>query len=148
MLRRIRLHRAGIGSAYTFSYATFGEFLAWVIGWNLVLELAIGAAVVAKGWSGYLGTVFGFAGGTAHLGSFSLDWGALLIVTLVATLCALGTKLSSRFSAVVTGVKVSVVVLVVVVGAFYVKAANYTPFIPRPRPNTAAMGSTNRCCRC
>ncbi len=118
------------GSAYTFSYATFGEFLAWVIGWNLVLELAIGAAVVAKGWSGYLGTVFGFAGGTAHLGSFSLDWGALLIVTLVATLCALGTKLSSRFSAVVTGVKVSVVVLVVVVGAFYVKAANYTPFIP------------------
>ncbi len=55
------------GSAYTFSYATFGEFLAWIIGWNLLLELAIGAAVVAKGWSSYLGTVFGFAGGTAHI---------------------------------------------------------------------------------
>ncbi|EUA07281.1 amino acid permease family protein [Mycobacterium xenopi 4042] len=56
------------GSAYTFSYATFGEFLAWIIGWNLVLELAIGAAVVAKGWSSYFGTVFGFAGETTNLG--------------------------------------------------------------------------------
>ena len=56
------------GSAYTFSYATFGEFLAWIIGWNLLLELAIGAAVVSKGWSSYLGTVFGFAGGTVELG--------------------------------------------------------------------------------
>ena len=54
------------GSAYTFSYATFGEFLAWIIGWNLLLELAVGAAVVAKGWSSYLGTVFGFAGGTVE----------------------------------------------------------------------------------
>ena len=57
------------GSAYTFSYATFGEFLAWIIGWNLLLELAIGAAVVSKGWSSYLGTVFGFAGGTVEVGS-------------------------------------------------------------------------------
>lgn len=124
------------GSAYTFSYATFGEFLAWVIGWNLVLELAIGAAVVAKGWSSYLGTVFGFAGATAHFRSFdfawNLDWGALLIITLVAVLLALGTKLSSRFSAVVTTIKVAVVILVVVVGAFYVKASNYRPFIPEP----------------
>ncbi|CAM4161684.1 putative amino acid permease YhdG [Mycobacterium basiliense] len=120
------------GSAYTFSYATFGEFLAWVIGWNLVLELAVGAAVVAKGWSSYLGTVFGFAGGTVHLGSMTVDWGALLIVSVVATLVALGTKLSSRFSAVVTGIKVSVVILVVVVGAFYIKTANYSPFIPKP----------------
>ncbi|MBW0019871.1 MAG: amino acid permease [Mycobacterium sp.] len=128
------------GSAYTFSYATFGEFLAWVIGWNLLLELAIGAAVVSKGWSSYLGTVFGFAGGTARLGSFELDWGALLIVTVVATLCALGTKLSSRFSAVVTGIKVSVVILVVIVGAFYIKAANYTPFIPRPETGRGEHG--------
>ena len=56
------------GSAYTFSYATFGEFLAWIIGWNLLLELAIGAAVVSKGWSSYLGNVFGFAGGTVQIG--------------------------------------------------------------------------------
>ena len=128
------------GSAYTFSYATFGEFLAWIIGWNLLLELAIGAAVVAKGWSSYLGTVFGFGGGTVRLGSAQLDWGALLIVAVVATLIALGTKLSSRFSAVVTGIKVSVVVLVVVVGAFYIKGSNYSPFIPKPEAGPHVRG--------
>jgi basic amino acid/polyamine antiporter, APA family len=128
------------GSAYTFSYATFGEFLAWIIGWNLLLELAIGAAVVSKGWSSYLGSVFGFAGGTVQLGSVDLDWGALLIVAVVATLVALGTKLSSRFSAVVTGIKVSVVVLVVVVGVFYIKPANYSPFIPKPEAGHDASG--------
>lgn len=118
------------GSAYTFSYATFGEFVAWIIGWDLILEFAIGAAVVAKGWSSYLGTVFGFAGGTTEIGALTLDWGALLIVAVVATLLAFGTKLSSHFSAVVTAVKVAVVLLVVIVGAFFIKAANYTPFIP------------------
>ncbi|BDB40883.1 MULTISPECIES: amino acid permease [Mycobacterium] len=128
------------GSAYTFSYATFGEFLAWVIGWNLVLELAIGAAVVAKGWSSYLGTVFGFSGGTAEFGSVRFDWGALVIVALVAILLALGTKLSSRFSAVVTTIKVAVVLLVVVVGAFYVKAENYRPFIPAPEAEHGGNG--------
>ncbi len=128
------------GSAYTFSYATFGEFLAWTIGWNLVLELAIGGAVVSKGWSSYLGAVFGFADGIVTLGSFDFDWGAALIVALVATLLALGTKLSSQFSAAVTAVKVSVVLLVVVVGAFYVKAANYKPFIPPPEVDHAGTG--------
>src|SRR3954465_6932151 len=71
------------GRAYTFSYATFGEFIAWVIGWDLILEFAVAAAVVAKGWSSYLGTVFGFGGGTADLGGFQLDWGALLIILFV-----------------------------------------------------------------
>ena len=128
------------GSAYTFSYATFGEFLAWIIGWNLLLELAIGAAVVSKGWSSYLGTVFGFAGGTVKLGSIQFDWGALLIVMLVATLVALGTKLSSRVSAVITGIKVAVVVLVVAVGAFYIKGSNYSPFIPAPETEPGEEG--------
>ncbi|KKC03047.1 amino acid permease [Mycobacterium nebraskense] len=128
------------GSAYTFSYATFGEFLAWIIGWNLLLELAIGAAVVAKGWSSYLGNVFGFAGGTTELGSITLDWGALLIVAGVSTLIALGTKLSSRFSAVITGIKVSVVLLVVVVGAFYIKGSNFSPFIPKPEAGHESSG--------
>ncbi|MGH3524369.1 MAG: amino acid permease, partial [Mycobacterium sp.] len=67
------------GSAYTFSYATFGEFLAWTIGWNLVLELAIGAAMVATGWSSYLGMILGFQAGAVVFGSLTLDWGALLI---------------------------------------------------------------------
>lgn len=136
------------GSAYTFSYATFGEFLAWIIGWNLLLELAIGAAVVSKGWSSYLGSVFGFAGGTVEFASAELDWGALLIVALVATLIALGTKLSSRFSAAITAIKVSVVALVVVVGAFYIKGSNYSPFIPKPEAGHEPRASTSRCCRC
>jgi basic amino acid/polyamine antiporter, APA family len=128
------------GSAYTFSYATFGEFVAWTIGWNLVLELVIGAAVIAKGWSSYLHTVFGFASATIDLGSVKLDWGALLIVALVATLLAQGTKLSSQFSTVVTAVKVAVVLLVIIVGAFYIKAANYSPFIPAPETDRSGSG--------
>ncbi len=126
------------GSAYTFSYATFGEFVAWIIGWDLILEFSIGAAVVAKGWSSYLGTVFGFSGGVADLDFMQLDWGALLIVAIVATLLGLGTKLSSNFSAVITAIKVAVVLLVVGVGAFYIKAANYSPFIPPAQTGDAA----------
>src|SRR6478735_3220042 len=129
------------GSAYTFSYATFGEFVAWIIGWDLILEFAIGAAVVAKGWSSYLGTVFGFSGGIAQIGPLNFDWGALLIVAAVAVLLAMGTKLSSRFSLVITAIKVAVVLLVVIVGAFYIKMANYDPFIPPAETGTDAAGS-------
>ena len=129
------------GSAYTFSYATFGEFIAWIIGWDLILEFAVGAAVVAKGWSSYLGTVFGFSGGVVHLGPIDLDWGALLIVAVVSTLLTLGTKLSSNFSAVVTAIKVAVVVLVVVVGAFYINPANFSPFIPPTETGAGAAGT-------
>jgi APA family basic amino acid/polyamine antiporter len=127
------------GSAYTFSYATFGEFIAWVIGWDLILEFAVAAAVVAKGWSSYLGTVFGFGGGTADFGGFQLDWGALLIIAFVTAILAWGTKLSAEVSLVITVIKVSVVLLVVVVGAFYIKAANYSPFVP---PAEAGEGGT------
>ena len=129
------------GSAYTFSYATFGEFVAWIIGWDLILEFAVGAAVVAKGWSSYLGTVFGFSGGVAHVGPLDLDWGALLIVAVVSTLLAVGTKLSSNVSAAITAVKVAVVLLVVVVGAFYIKPENYRPFIPPTETGEGATGT-------
>ena len=127
------------GSAYTFSYATFGEFAAWIIGWDLILEFAVASAVVAKGWSSYLGTVFGFGGGIADFGGLEIDWGALVIIALVTVLLVVGTKLSAHFSLVITVIKVSVVLLVVVVGAFYIKAANYTPFIP---PNEAGEGAS------
>ena len=118
------------GSAYTFSYATFGEFIAWIIGWDLILEFAVAAAVVAKGWSSYLGTVFGFGGGTAEFAGLQLDWGALLIIAFVTVILAWGTKLSAEVSLVITVIKVLVVLLVVAVGAFYIKSSNYTPFIP------------------
>jgi APA family basic amino acid/polyamine antiporter len=118
------------GSAYTFSYATFGELIAWIIGWDLILEFAVAAAVVAKGWSSYLGTVFDFGGGTLQLGGFSIDWGALLIIVFVTLLLARGTKLSATVSLVITVIKVAVVLLVVVVGAMHINAANYSPFVP------------------
>lgn len=118
------------GSAYTFGYATFGEFLAWILGWDLILEFAVGAAVVAKGWSSYLGSVFGFAGGTVDIGGFDVDWGAIVIIAAVTTLLVLGTRLSSLVSAIITAIKVAVVLMVIIVGFFYVKADNYTPFVP------------------
>ena len=75
------------GSAYTFSYATLGELIAWIIGWDLVLELALGASVVAKGWSLYLGNLFTQFGGsletTISLGPLDFDWGAVLIVAVI-----------------------------------------------------------------
>ncbi|ART71540.1 amino acid permease [Mycobacterium dioxanotrophicus] len=129
------------GSAYTFSYATFGEFIAWVIGWDLILEFAVAAAVVAKGWSSYLGTVFGFGGGTLSIGGFEVDWGALLIVAVVTLLLARGTKLSAEVSLVITVIKVAVVLLVVVVGAFYIKPQNYSPFIPPAETGTGGSGA-------
>jgi APA family basic amino acid/polyamine antiporter len=129
------------GSAYTFSYATFGEFVAWIIGWDLILEFAVAAAVVAKGWSSYLGTVFGFGGGVADLGAVQLDWGALLIIAFVTAILAWGTKLSAEVSLVITVIKVSVVLLVVIVGAFYIKAANYSPFVPPAEAGESGGGT-------
>ena len=111
------------GSAYTFSYATFGEFVAWIIGWDLILELAVGAAAVSKGWSIYLQTVLGYMFGkgaktTFDIGGLTVDWGAFIVVAVLATLLAVGTKLSSRVSMVITGIKVAVVLFVIILGIF------------------------------
>ena len=129
------------GSAYTFSYATFGEFVAWIIGWDLILEFAVAAAVVAKGWSSYLGTVFGFAGGTTEVAGVQLDWGALVIIVFVTAILAMGTKLSAGVSLAITAVKVAVVLLVVIVGAFYIKSENFSPFVPPAETGGEAGGS-------
>ncbi|NIH78699.1 APC family permease [Amycolatopsis viridis] len=123
------------GSAYTFSYATFGEFVAWIIGWDLVLELAVGAAAVAKGWSVYLETVLGYIFGKGtktsfEIGSVTVDWGALVLVAVLAMVLAFGTKLSSRVSMVITAIKVGIVLFVIVLGLFYIKGANYSPYVP------------------
>ncbi len=129
------------GSAYTFSYATFGEFVAWIIGWDLILEFAVAAAVVAKGWSSYLGTVFGFGGGVANVVGLEVDWGALLIIAFVTAILAYGTKLSAGVSLAITAVKVAVVLLVVIVGAFYIKTQNYTPFVPPAEAGRGGSGT-------
>ncbi|WP_072806753.1 amino acid permease [Rhodococcoides yunnanense] len=128
------------GSAYTFSYATFGEFVAWIIGWDLILEFALASSVVAKGWSLYLGEVLGSVSPIAKIGSLDFDWGALVIVSVITVLLATGTKLSSRVSLVITAIKVIVVLLVVVVGAFYIKAENYSPYVPPSQPGSTGEG--------
>src|SRR3712207_3672659 len=129
------------GSAYTFSYATFGEFIAWIIGWDLVLELALGAATVAVGWSGYLNQLLddigiplpeSIAGETAN---FNIP--AVVIVLLMTTVLVLGIKLSSRVTAIIVAIKLAIVLLVIAVGAFFIEAANYSPFVPPAQPAEA-----------
>ncbi|WP_210408207.1 amino acid permease [Allokutzneria sp. NRRL B-24872] len=131
------------GSAYTYSYATFGEFVAWILGWDLILEFALAAAVVGKGWSSYLQTVMGSFGlntsTTVSIGGLDFDWGAVLIVVALSVLLALGTKMSSRVSQVITAIKVFVVLLVIAVGIGYINTDNYSPFIP-PAAEAAASG--------
>jgi len=126
------------GSAYTFSYATFGEFIAWIIGWDLILEYALGAATVAKSWSKYLGQVFEAIGlpntTSVDIGALSFNWGAVLIIAALTVILVLGIKLSSRVSTIITGIKVLVVLFVIVLGATFIKAANYSPFIPPAEP--------------
>ncbi|MFT3717042.1 MAG: amino acid permease [Gordonia sp. (in: high G+C Gram-positive bacteria)] len=128
------------GSAYTFSYATFGEFVAWIIGWDLILEFALAASVVAKGWSQYLGNVIGEGHNLIAIGGHEFDWAAALLIAVLTALLALGTKLSSMVSLVITAIKVSVVLLVIVAGLFYINTKNYSPFIP-PAEHTADTGS-------
>ncbi|KAA0023976.1 amino acid permease [Antrihabitans cavernicola] len=131
------------GSAYTFSYATFGELVAWIIGWDLILEFALSVAVVAKGWSLYLGEVLGSTiSPTAHWGPVDFDWGAVLIIAVLTVVLATGTKLSSRVSAVAVGIKLAVVALVLVVGVTYIKKANYSPYVPPAKPSDSGSGLT------
>ncbi|MEV6771962.1 amino acid permease [Nocardia sp. NPDC051030] len=128
------------GSAYTYAYATFGEVIAWIIGWDLILEFALAVSVVAKGWSQYLGEILGAHSTVIQAGSLHFDWGAVLIIAIVGTLLATGTKLSSRVSAVAVAIKLAVIALVLVVGATYFKASNLTPYIPPSEPSEHADG--------
>ncbi|WP_030622469.1 amino acid permease [Streptomyces sclerotialus] len=135
------------GSAYTFSYASLGEFPAWIIGWDLVLELALACAVVSVGWSGYIRSLLDTAGfhlpqglsGT-HEGQFGFDLLACILVLVLTAVLVAGMKLSSRVTAVVVGVKVTVVLLVIIVGAFFVNGANYEPFVPESVPSEGGSG--------
>lgn len=130
------------GSAYTFSYATFGELAAWIIGWDLLLEFALAAAVVSKGWSQYLGQVFDRGAAVVEIAGVTFDWGAVLLIAVLTTLLALGTKLSSRVSMIAVAIKVGVILLVIVVGLSFFDSANLTPFIPESVPGEGGQGLT------
>jgi APA family basic amino acid/polyamine antiporter len=120
------------GSAYTFSYATLGELVAWIIGWDLILELALGAATVASGWSTYFADLAGQAGITLPESVYSDGHNlvaAVIVLALTGVIC-LGINVSARVNAVIVTIKVAIVLLVIVAGLFFVKAANYSPFVP------------------
>ena len=127
------------GSAYTFSYASLGELPAWIIGWDLVLEFALGTAVVAVGWSGYIASLLDNAGihlpealsGRDGADGFGFDILAALLVLVLTGILVLGTKLSARVTSLVVAIKVTVVLTVIVAGAFFIKGDNYDPFIPK-----------------
>ena len=142
------------GSAYTYGYATLGEFIAWVIGWDLILEYALGAATVAVGWSGHLtsflhdfvginfpaqfaaapGTIVQTAGGSVTA-VFNLP--AVIITILVTILIVIGIKESANVNTGIVIVKIAVVMIVIVGGAAYINTANWHPFIPE---NTGTFG--------
>ncbi|MGA8208724.1 MAG: amino acid permease [Nocardioidaceae bacterium] len=133
------------GSAYTFSYATLGELVAWVIGWDLMLEFVVGAAAVAGGWSGYLanildGTPLEIPAAVASTSDGVVNLPAGLLVLVLTGVLVLGVKLSSRVNQVAVAVKVAVALLFVVAGLFFVRAANLSPFVPAAQPSQGNTG--------
>lgn len=125
------------GSAYTFAYASIGELPAWIIGWDLVLEFALGTAVVAVGWSGYVRSLMdnvdwhlpaALQGPDAVGGTFDIL--AFLLVLVLTVVLVLGMKLSARITAIVVAIKVTVVMIVIIAGLFFIVGDNYDPFIP------------------
>jgi APA family basic amino acid/polyamine antiporter len=131
------------GSAYSYSYATMGELAGWIIGWDLVLEYAVGAAAVAVGWSGYLRVILEGLG--IHLpdalthapGSVPgaiIDLPALLIVLAISAILYVGISESARFNSIIVAIKLIVIGLVIAVGVFYVRPANWSPFAPMGWP--------------
>jgi APA family basic amino acid/polyamine antiporter len=142
------------GSAYTYAYATLGEFVAWIIGWDLILEYALGAATVAVGWSGNLvtllgqlgvsfpaalsaapGTLVAVAGGEPVTAVFNVP--AVFVTAVVTALLIFGVRESATVNAVIVVIKVAVVLIVIGAGAFFIDPANWHPFIPA---NTGQFG--------
>ena len=133
------------GSAYTFSYASLGEIFAWIIGWDLILEMFLGAAVVAQGWSAYLG-VFLEKIGLVLPAAFSyggvVDVPALLLVLVLGALVTVGIKESLRVNLVLVGLKLFIVLFVIIAGIGFINPANYSPFVPPTAAAPAATGWT------
>ncbi len=125
------------GSAYTYSYASLGEFLAWITGWNLILEYGVACVAVSIGWSGYLASILERVGihlpvsltNTPFEGGI-MNLPAALIVLVLTVLLVIGIKESARVTSIIVVIKIAVVLFFIVVGAFAVDPANWSPFMP------------------
>ena len=143
------------GSAYTYSYATMGEFVAWIIGWDLVLEYAVGAATVAIAWSEYFNRVLGYFGWDIpyqwrHSPFESMDGvqgvmnvPAILILAILSGLLIRGTRESAFVNNLIVVTKVSIVLMVIVFGWGFINPANHTPMIPAPTTYVTPEGVTH-----
>jgi APA family basic amino acid/polyamine antiporter len=127
------------GSAYTYSYATLGEIFAWMIGWDLILEYAVGSMTVAIGWSGYFQRIltgFGLqlptwmSAAPAAAEGAVINLPAVIIVLLIMILLVVGVRESARFNAAMVAVKIAAVLFFIAAGAWYVKPENWSPFMP------------------
>jgi APA family basic amino acid/polyamine antiporter len=144
------------GSAYAYSYATLGEFTAWFVGWNLVLEYMLAAATVASGWSGYFGKLLkqlnvellpkelmtAPIGYDVHLGMIVnehalVNLPAVLIAALATIVCYIGIRQSATVNGIVVAIKVTIVILVIAFGSLYISTDNWHPYIPE---NTGTFG--------
>jgi APA family basic amino acid/polyamine antiporter len=133
------------GSAYTFSYASLGEIFAWIIGWDLILEMFLGASVVAQGWSAYLGVFLSKIGITipAEISyGGPVDLMAILLVLVLGVLVTVGIKESMRVNLVLVGLKLFIVLFVIVAGIMFINPANYSPFVPAVQATEATTGLT------
>lgn len=134
------------GSAYTYSYATMGEFMAWIIGWDLVLEYALGAATVGVSWSGYfvklmhelnIDVPLYLTRSFAEVEGGGINLPAIIIVSLLSLLLIRGTKESARLNNFLVIIKVAVVLIFIALGWSFIKPENHVPFIPE---NTGVYG--------
>ena len=127
------------GSSYTYAYTTIGEVFAWIIGWDLILEFALGSATVARGWSGYLQNALDLP--TSLFGEKApFNLGAVIIVVVLGVVAAVGIRESKWVTNVLVLIKVSITVFVIVAGIFFLKVSNLTPFFPKSEPDPAAKG--------
>jgi APA family basic amino acid/polyamine antiporter len=147
------------GSAYTYSYTTMGEFVAWIIGWDLVLEYAVGAATVAIAWSQYFNRVLAYAG--LHIpyqwyhSPFETGMGAdagvhgimnlpaVFILLILSALLIRGTQESAVVNSIIVVTKVAIVLMVIFIGWGFMNPANHTPYIPAPTTYITDQGVTH-----
>ena len=131
------------GSAYTYAYATLGEIFAWMIGWDLILEYAVGSMTVAVGWSGYFQRILAGIGEqglhlpvwmsaapNAGVAGAVVNLPAILIVLVISALLVIGVRESARFNAIMVAVKMAAILFFIVVGVGFVKPENWSPFLP------------------